>query len=209
MTARPASRVTLSAAAALALGAGVAWGQNQAAGGPVVAVPEGPPVSSAPSSAVPDGALPAPDLPPSAVVPSGPAGAVGGDGQAAPSAIPAGPPAQVKPIWVSQPVAVLDVLDKADGAVTRISAPVGSSFTQGQLRVAVGACEIRPPDMPPDAAVYVSVSTIDGGGAKADAKAGAKAAAPLFRGWLIRSEPGATVVGDAAVTFRLIGCKGG
>ncbi len=163
----------------------------------VVTVPEAPPVASAPSSAMPDGALPAPDLPNAPTLPGDQGGAFAGPATPKGSqATPPAPPKQVKPIWDPRQAAILDVLEKADGAVNRIIAPVGSSFTEGALRVTIGACVVRPADMPPDAAVYMTVRH-------------GMAAPDLFRGWLIRSEPGATVVGDAAVTFRLIGCSAG
>lgn len=213
MSRRGAGTVLLAATfAAMVTGPGVALAQAGSEGGSVISVPEAPAVSSVPTPTMPDDALPAPDLPGSVVAPAAPAGRR--SGAASPGktqgSVPAGPPAQIEPVWDPRKVAILDVLDKADGAVSRVSAPVGSSFTEGRLKVAIGACVVRPDHMAPDAAVYMTVNTAgegDDGGKPSSASAAREA--PLFRGWLIRSEPGATVVGDAAVTFRLIGCTAG
>lgn len=201
------SALTVALVAALAAGPGAAHAQ-QGNGGAVTSVPEGPPVSSSPHVAVPDEALPAPDLPGSGAVPSGPAGQVSPRSAGNPQVTaPAAAPQQIKPIWDPRQVAILDVLDKADGAVSRVSAPVGSSFTEGRLKVTIGACVVRPDDMAPDAAIYMTVKAM--GSASRDPGDAAAREASLFRGWLIRSEPGATVVGDGSVTFRVIGCKAG
>ena len=183
----------------------------------VTSVPDAPLPAPAPSTTAP---LAAPDLPQSSLtVPPGLTGGAPSSDQAVAKrqdssgtqSSHAGAPAQVPPVWLRRPVAVLDVLDKEDGAVRRIKVPVGSSATEGRLAVAVGACMVRPPDMTPDAAIFVTVTAQRAGATVSDAKdqGGQDVSAPLFRGWLIRSEPGATVVGDAAVTFRLIGCEAG
>ncbi len=150
--------------------------------------------------------LPAPDLPGGGAASAGLAAgglALPPAGEAAPPVATPDAPAEVKPIWDRRAVAVLDVLDKEDGAVHRLRVPVGSSVSEGKLSIAIGACVVRPADMTPDAAIFITVtsSTVSADAASSDG-------APLFRGWLIRSEPGATVVGNAAVTMRLIGCTG-
>ncbi|MDD2877914.1 MAG: DUF2155 domain-containing protein [Acidiphilium sp.] len=212
-------RAALWLGASLGLACGVAWGQSngQADLAPVPLPPSITKVPDAPLPAQPDAAqaLPAPDLPAPTVAPppglerpspqGGQAGALppmtaDGTTQTGTSSAPA----QVKPIWDRRATAVLDVLDKEDGAVRRIQVPVGSTVSQGKLEIKVGACVVRPQDMPPDAAIFVTVRP-----ETATPASSSSVSSPLFRGWLIRSEPGATVVGDAAMTFRLIGCTGG
>ena len=99
--------------------------------------------------------------------------------------------------WINQPVAVLGTLNPEDGTVSSIIAPVGTNFTEGKLRVAVQACVIRPPGAIPDAAVFLTVTEARGPDSQP----------PLFRGWLVRSEPGAAVVADSSLTFRVISCR--
>ena len=97
------------------------------------------------------------------------------------------------------------------------------------------ACRTRPPGEIPDDAIFVSIqpvatgatgtasaapppgatladdSSADGGpappGQSDSTRAGAAAGAPIFRGWMIRSIPGATVVGDASETLRVVSCS--
>ncbi|MCW8305476.1 DUF2155 domain-containing protein [Acidiphilium sp. PA] len=177
----------------------------------IMAVPNAPLPAPAPSLPAPaqSKSLPAPDLPapnlpagtltmpPPPLTTPGQSAVVGGT----PSTAEGGAPAQVKPIWKPRRTVLLDVLDKEDGAVHRIDVPVGSSASEGRLSIEVGACVVRPKDMTADAATFLTVTSkpVQGNGSSTGDT-------PLFRGWLIRSEPGATVVGDAAVTFRLIGC---
>jgi hypothetical protein len=180
----------------------------------IIATPNAPlpapvPPSSAPSHAK---SLPAPDLPapnlPAGTLTAPPPNATASDhspvteGGSSNGAY--GAPAQIKPIWNQRGAALLDVLDKEDGAVHRIKVPVGSSTSEGRLSIEVGACVVRPKEMTSDAATFLTVTS-----KPVDGNASSTGDTPLFRGWLIRSEPGATVVGDAAVTFRLIGCGGG
>lgn len=206
----------------LIAGGGEAWAGGN---GPQVLapVPLEPGMIATPAAPMPAiEALPAPDLPqrgspspgPAVITPmtpgSGadpPATDYSGANSRPPAAgalAAAGAPVQVKPVWHRRTTAVVDVLDKEDGAVARIKVPVGTAVTQGKLRVRVGACLVRPKTMAPDAALYITVQALP----TAQPAGPSTRGAPVFRGWLIRSEPGATVVGDAAVTFRLIGCTG-
>lgn len=158
-----------------------------------------------PAPVLPASHLPAPDVPPvaaphqSAIAGNRTAGKMSGPAQQ--GSVQA---ATVKPIWTKRTMAIIDVLNKEDGAVTRLKLPVGTAVTRGHLRLTVGACVVRPPTMAPDAALYLTVRTrrtVTAGGSSTPPT-------PVFHGWLIRSEPGATVVDDAAVTVRLIGCTG-
>jgi hypothetical protein len=63
----------------------------------------------------------------------------------------------------------------------------------------VQSCVSRPPDQLPDIAVYLTVQN-------SSSQSSAGNAVPLYRGWVVRSTPGATVVGDGGVAFRVIGC---
>jgi hypothetical protein len=110
-----------------------------------------------------------------------------------PAAAPAAPPANN---WVPGTTAKLGVLNKIDGSVTEISVAVGGQANAGDLRVSVLACVTRPPGEIPDAAIFLAAA------AAAD-----NAGAPVYRGWIVRSAPGAAVAGDASETFRVIDCS--
>jgi hypothetical protein len=110
------------------------------------------------------------------------------------------PPPDVAPVqpntWTPGTTAVLAVLNKVDGSTSQLTLPVGAQpQTTGDLNVNVQACMSRPAGQIPDAAVFLTVTPVQQG------------AAPLYNGWMVRSAPGATVVGNAGQTFRVIGCS--
>jgi hypothetical protein len=91
---------------------------------------------------------------------------------------------------------MLGVLNEVDGSTSQVSVPVGGQPAKtGDVLVSVQACATRPPQELPDTAVFLTVQPADGGNA-----------APLYRGWMLRSAPGAAVVGNAAESFRVISC---
>jgi hypothetical protein len=207
----------LSFAVALLLPLSVpAWAQLQNNGNSVIAVPLAPPVVAAPPAPVapaaplappPPGLVqtpvpPGPAVPPETAVPNAPAGAVPGATTAgnAPAAPPA--PPDTMPVipndWMPGKMATLGVLNEVDGGTSTVSIPVGGQSQVGDLQVSVQACDIRPPTALPDTAIFLTVTQQSGGDAPGTT---------LYRGWMLRSEPGATVVGDASETFRVVGCS--
>jgi hypothetical protein len=173
----------------------LAWAQTQ---NPVV-IPPAPPIMSAPLTASP--AQPAPDLPapPPGLVqtPVPPAPVSPGSTTAAttPPAAPDTAPA-IPNTWLPGKTAILGVLDKVDGGAGQVSIPVGGQANVGDLQVSVQSCVTRPPDQLPDTAIFLTVQNSSDGSGSA-----------LYRGWMVRSAPGATVVGDASETFRVINCS--
>ncbi|WP_298216950.1 DUF2155 domain-containing protein [Acidocella sp.] len=215
-------RRLLLAMAALALGGAVRaqslLGQS-APGQSGIAVPPAPPVVAAPSAPTPPPA-PAPSAPPPGLVqtplppPSSPAAATGDEGApasqpslpeavspSAPSAAPAQPaPPDVPPpppnSWVPGKTAIIGVLNKVDGSSGTITVPVGGQTQTGDLILSVQACLSRPPGALPDAAVFLTL----------EPKASPDAAA-VYRGWIVRSAPGAADPGNAVQAFRVISCS--
>ena len=201
-----------AAALALLLIPGLAWAQNGQSvivippAPPVVAAPSGPapaPAPQAPAAPAPPQTLPA--VPPvsSQTLPSVPPGQAAQPAQSNPQpAQPAqpAPPDVAPPLpndWVPGQTATLGVLNEVDGSTSQISATVGAQPVKvGDLLVSVQACANRPPNELPDTAVFLTVQSADAG-----------ATAPLFRGWMLRSAPGAAIVGDAAESFRVMGCS--
>ncbi len=98
--------------------------------------------------------------------------------------------------WVPGKTAEIGVLDKVDGSVSKLSIPVGGQSVVGDLQVNVQACMTRPPDQVPDVAVFLALQSTQN-----------PSAPPDYRGWLVRSAPGAAVAGDASETFRVIDCS--
>jgi hypothetical protein len=198
-------RLVVGILAALAMAAPAA-AQN----GQTVAVPPAPLLTPAPAAPVAPAAPAAPDASaPSAFGQTPPANNAdnGAPGQPAPAAtapattapaapVPPDAAAPVSNTWLPAGAAMLGVLNKVDGSTQQITIPPGGQATVGDLVVSVQSCLVRPADQLPDAAVFLSVQP-----------AGSDSGAANFRGWMIRSAPGATVVGDAGETFRLIGCS--
>ena len=109
--------------------------------------------------------------------------------------------------WLPRQNAVLGVLNQEDGAISRLAVQVGNSVVQGRLKITVLACVTRPNTLPPDAAVFLSIQNIQQDQQTTDYQAVASSNhAGGFKGWLLRSEPGASVPGGATELFRLIGC---
>lgn len=170
---------------------------------PPGAVPTPVPSSPAPETAVP-GTLPtqAPSNPtvPETATPGVPAGTAPG-ATATTGAPAAPPPPDALPVipndWVPGTKVTLGVLNEVDGGTSEVSIPVGGQSQIGDLQVSVQACDTRPPTELPDAAIFLTVTQ----------EAGGNAGATLYRGWMLRSQPGATVVGDSSETFRVVGCS--
>lgn len=105
------------------------------------------------------------------------------------------PPVQAND-WVQGKTAVLGVLNKVDGSTSTLTIPVGGQATAGDLTISVQACVSRPPGQLPDSAIFLTLqskSQQDGGS--------------IYRGWMVRSAPGATDVGNAGEAFRVITCS--
>jgi hypothetical protein len=110
--------------------------------------------------------------------------------------------------WVPEHTAEIGILDKVDGGASTVSVPVGGQTVVGDLQINVLACESRPPTDVPDDAIFVAIQPANGQAAPPAAEAsGSGPDAALFRGWMVRSVPGATVVGDGSETLRVVGCS--
>jgi hypothetical protein len=188
--------------------AGAAWAQDQTPtvvvppAPPIVAAPVAPltpPVPPAPQAATPPGLVetPVPSATPDQTAPDADQGTPATAANPTPAA-PTVPDLAPTPdnTWLPANTALIGVLDKVDGSTSQLTIPVGGQATAGDLQVSVQACVTRPPNDIPDAAIYLSVQP-----------AAQSGQAPLFRGWMVRSAPGATVVGDGGVTFRVINCS--
>jgi len=158
-----------------------------------IAVPPPPPLVAAPAANNPAPQAPAATPPPGLTQTTAPAApsVTAGTTPAPPDVAPT-PPND----WLPGNTAILGVLDKVDGSASQISIAVGGQANIGDLQVSVLSCVSRPPAEIPDSAIFLSV--------QANAEG---ATTPLYRGWMVRSTPGATVVGDAGETFRVISCS--
>ena len=184
------------ALASLALLASPAWAQNNE---PTVVVPSAPAIVSAPPA--PAAAQPGYASPPPGLIqnpsPTQPATTDSANPNATVSAqtVPSDVAPTLANVWLPGSSATLGVLDKVGGGVSKLVIPVGGQAKVGDLQVSVQSCVSRPPGQIPDTAVFLSI------------QGKVPSSPPLFHGWMVRSAPGASVVGDASESFRVIGCK--
>jgi hypothetical protein len=99
--------------------------------------------------------------------------------------------------WVQKTNADLIVLDKIYGSSRDVSTTVGTPFTERFLTITVLACFVRPPNLAPDAAVFLQVT---------DTKAAA-GTPPKFRGWIFEAEPALSGMADPATDVSVRGCS--
>jgi len=115
---------------------------------------------------------------------------------ATPPAAVAPAPAPVAPVaqeWVAQGSAELRGIDKVMARTTTLTLKTGETVRFGPLSVTLRGCVVRLGDRPADAAGFVEVAE--------------GSAAPLFRGWMILSQPQLAVVEHATHDVRLFACR--
>jgi hypothetical protein len=167
-----------------------------------VAVPPAPPLVAAPPTSLPP-PPPVSAAPPPGLVqtPTPPANQDSGQDSSQDNGGTAAPPDQTVPpplpsTWLPGKSAQIGILNKVDGSISSAVIPVGGQAAIGDLTISVLACVTRPADQIPDAAIFISAQTTS-----------SDSGAPIYRGWMVRSAPGAAVVGDASEMFRVIGCS--
>jgi hypothetical protein len=111
---------------------------------------------------------------------------------AAPAAPSIAPVAPVQAEWLPQGTAELRAIDKVMARTTTLTAKPGETLRFGPLSVTVRGCVVRPPDKAPDAAGYLEIT---------------EAGKPLFRGWMIASQPQLSLVEHATHDVRLFACR--
>jgi hypothetical protein len=137
----------------------------------------------------PSGQPAAPAGSPAAGPPGAPGYAPGMPGQVAgPTPVP--PPPNV---WVPQGGAILQVLDKVNATTVTLPVKVGQSTEYGSLRIHVLACDVRPPDMPQDAAASLMITDTNPD-------------QPGFQGWMLQNEPFLSMLQSPSYDVRVEGC---
>ena len=97
----------------------------------------------------------------------------------------------------SEPIVVLQGLDKVAAKVSQIEAPVGSSVTFGTLSILVRDCETAPPDAPPDNAAFMQIYETPPG----------EQTKRLFSGWVFSSSPALSGLEHPVYDVTLLACK--
>jgi hypothetical protein len=147
-----------------------------------------PPSAEAPTAPSP------PDVPSSGQPPQ-PSGQLAAPGQApdVPGQSAGTTPVPPPNIWVPQGGAIVQVLDKVNATTSTLHVKVGESAAYGSLRIQVLACDIRPPDMPQNAAASLVITdTIPD--------------QPGFKGWMLQNEPFLSMLQSPSYDVRVEGC---
>jgi len=93
--------------------------------------------------------------------------------------------------------AILQGLDKVTARISRIEAPVGQSVRFGTLQLVVRTCDKRPPEEPPESAVFIDIWEVCPG----------EPAADLFRGWMFASSPALSAMEHPVYDVWVIDCE--
>jgi hypothetical protein len=94
---------------------------------------------------------------------------------------------------VPQGGAVLQVLDKVNATSTTLTVKAGQSASYGSLHLQVQACDIRPPEMPQDAAAELTITDTNPD-------------QPGFQGWMLKNEPFLSMLQSPSYDVRVEGC---
>ncbi len=103
------------------------------------------------------------------------------------------PPVPIPGEWVAQGTAELRGIDKVTARTAPLTAKVGETLRFGPLTVTVRGCAIRPSDLPQDATAFLEVAETG--------------QAPLFRGWMLLSQPQLGLVEHPTHDIRLYACR--
>jgi hypothetical protein len=105
--------------------------------------------------------------------------------------------AQMDAGWEPKREAELQALDKVTARITIVKAQLNQPITFGTLRVTVRACNARPADEVPDAAVWLEVRDTrnDAGGR------------PVFQGWMFANAPGIAMLEHPVYDLRVLECR--
>ncbi|MBV9251677.1 MAG: DUF2155 domain-containing protein [Acetobacteraceae bacterium] len=107
---------------------------------------------------------------------------------------PEKPAALASSPWLPQGGAVLQALDKVNTQTATLTVRPGHPARFGALTIQVKECVVRPPDMPQDAAAYLTITD-------------AHADEPSFQGWILKSAPALSMMQHPIYDIRVLGCQ--
>jgi hypothetical protein len=99
--------------------------------------------------------------------------------------------------FLDRDVAVLQALDKITARVSEMTVKVGETAQFGRLLVKVEACRVRPPEEPPEAAVFLEIT---------DLGRREKQRTLAFRGWMFASSPAVSAMEHPVYDIWLASC---
>ncbi len=99
---------------------------------------------------------------------------------------------------ISEPVAVLQGLDKITARVSEIEAPVGKTVRFGSLSITVRDCERNPPEDRPESAAFLQIDELRPG----------EDSVRRFSGWMFAQSPALSSLENPVYDVILLDCKG-
>ena len=99
---------------------------------------------------------------------------------------------------ISEPVAVLQGLDKITARVSEIEAPVGKTVRFGGLAITVRDCEKNPPEDKPESAAFLQIDEVRPGEERVR----------RFSGWMFAQSPALSSLENPVYDVILLDCKG-
>jgi len=98
---------------------------------------------------------------------------------------------------ISEPMALLQGLDKITARVSKFEAPVGAPVQFGTLAIHVRDCEKSPPEDTPESAAFVEIDEIRPGEIRNR----------VFSGWMFASSPALSALEHPVYDVTLLDCK--
>ena len=99
---------------------------------------------------------------------------------------------------ISQPIALLEGLDKTTARVSEFEAPVGKPVEFGTLSILVRDCEKNPPEESPENAAFIQIFELRKGEEKVR----------LFSGWMFSSSPALSALEHPVYDVTVLDCRG-
>ena len=107
------------------------------------------------------------------------------------------PPIAAAAAMISEPVALLQGLDKITARVSKLEAPVGTPVRFGTLLIRVRDCEKNPPEETPESAAFLEIDEVRPG----------EVNLRVFSGWMFGSSPALSVLEHPVYDVNLLDCK--
>ena len=100
--------------------------------------------------------------------------------------------------FVDRDQVVLHGLDKITARVSEMTVPVGGTTQFGRLLISVKACRVRPPEEPPESAVFLEITDLG----RRDTRP-----SQAFRGWMFASSPAVSAMEHPVYDIWIAGCR--
>ena len=98
---------------------------------------------------------------------------------------------------ISEPVALLQGLDKITARVSKFEAPVGTPVQFGTLLIRVRDCEKNPPEETPESAAFLEIDEVRPG----------EVNLRVFSGWMFASSPALSALEHPVYDVNLLECR--